>query len=323
MVKCREILGGDKMDNINDRLADVKYRIKEKERLNSLIRGIEVQKEELDYKRDELLKQLKKEEIDVEKLEGLSFINLFHMIKGDKNDRLYEERKEVLAAKLKYDEAVLEINKLNYEITGIRDKIDTLGNLEKEYEEIIREKEKLIKSGGYNELNELNNLIEKQIDLKNREKEINEALSAGYMVVDSLRQVQDSLDSAGNWGTYDILGGGLIATMAKHSRIDEARDEIDRTQSLLRKFHRELKDVGENANINIEIGSFLTFADYFFDGLFADWSVQNRINDAQDRTYETLSRVKELIGMLERDVNTTQSELKELEKEKIKIIEKA
>lgn len=311
------------MGNINERIADVKYRMKERERLNSLINGIEFQKGELDYKRNELFKKLKKEEVDVEKLEGMSFTNLFHTIKGDKSDKLYDERREALAAKLKYDEAVLEINKLNDEINGIRDKIRALGNLEKEYDEVIREKETLIKSGGFNELNKLNNLVEKQIDLKNREKEINEALSAGYMVIDSLNQVENSLHSAGNWGTYDMLGGGFIATMAKHSRIDEAKDEIDRTQSLLRKFHRELKDVGSTANINIEIGSFLTFADYFFDGLFADWSVQNRINDAEDRVSETLRRVHELMNMLEGDMRNTQSEFKKLDEEKIKIIEQA
>lgn len=311
------------MGSLNERLADVKYRMKERERLNSLVRGIESQKKELEYKRDELFKQLKKEEVDVEKLERLSLTNLYHVLKGDKNDRLYEERKEVLAAKLKYDEAVLDINRLNDEIADNRNKISALGDLEKEYEEIIREKENFIKSGSYSELKELNNIVEKQIDLKNREKEINEALSAGDMVIHSLMQVQDSLDSAESWGTYDIFGGGLIATMAKHSKIDEARDEIDRTQSLLRKFHRELKDVGENANINIEIGSFMTFADYFFDGLFADWSVQNSINDAQDRVYETLIRVQELESMLKRDMGITQTELKKLEEEKISIIEKA
>lgn len=311
------------MGSLNERLADVKYRMKERERLNSLVRGIESQKKELEYKRDELFKQLKKEEVDVEKLERLSLTNLYHVLKGDKNDRLYEERKEVLAAKLKYDEAVLDINRLNDEIADNRNKISALGDLEKEYEEIIREKENFIKSGSYSELKELNNIVEKQIDLKNREKEINEALSAGDMVIHSLMQVQDSLDSAESWGTYDIFGGGLIATMAKHSKIDEARDEIDRTQSLLRKFHRELKDVGENANINIEIGSFMTFADYFFDGLFADWSVQNSINDAQDRVYETLIRVQELVSMLKRDMGITQTELKKLEEEKISIIEKA
>lgn len=311
------------MGNINDRLADVKYRMREKERLNSLFRGMESQKRELEGKKDELFRKLKKEEVDVEKLEGISLTNLFHMIKGDKSDRLYEERKEAFTAKLKYDEAVEDIKKINDEMNELRDKIRAFGKLEIEYEELIREKENLIKSGGYNEINELNSIIEKQIDLKNREKEINEALSAGSMVVSSLNQVQDSLASAGNWGTYDMLGGGFIATMAKHSRIDEARDEIARTQSLLRKFHRELQDVGENANIDIEIGSFLTFADYFFDGLFADWSVQNRIHDSQDRVYETLSRVQQLTDMLERDMNLTRAELKKLENEKIKIIEEA
>ncbi|MDF2675204.1 MAG: hypothetical protein K0R09_3476, partial [Clostridiales bacterium] len=114
------------MFSINEKLVDIKYRIKERERLNSLILSIEAQKRELEHKQDELFRQLRKEEIDVEKLEGLSFTNLFHKIKGDKNDRLYDERKEALAAKLKYDEACLEINNLSKEIEGLRGKISGL-----------------------------------------------------------------------------------------------------------------------------------------------------------------------------------------------------
>lgn len=311
------------MDNINDRLMDVRYRMREKERLESLLAGMERQKSELEAKMEELLKSLKKEEVDVKKLEGISLINLFHIIKGDKGDRLYEERKEAIAAKLKYDEAVLDIKRINEEMNELGAKIRAFGNLKMEYEELIRDKEKLIQSGEYKETIEINSIIEKQIALRSKEKEIYEAISAGNMVINSLKHVQDSLDSAGNWGTYDMLGGGFIATMAKHSRIDEARDEIDKTQSLLRKFHLELQDVGENVKIDIEIGSFLTFADYFFDGFFADWSVQNRIHDSQDRVYETLSRVVQLKSILERDLNRTRAELKKLEDDKIKIIEEA
>jgi len=52
----------------------------------------------------------------------------------------------------------------------------------------------------------------------------------------SLYNVQKKLSSAGNWGLWDIFGGDMIATMVKHSKLNEAKAEISRVQSLLRNF---------------------------------------------------------------------------------------
>jgi hypothetical protein len=64
-----------------------------------------------------------------------------------------------------------------------------------------------------------------------------------------------------NWGTWDVIGGGLISTAVKHSRIDRARASAHQVQQLLRRFQRELGDVGATSDITIDIGSFATFAD--------------------------------------------------------------
>jgi hypothetical protein len=311
------------MSDINERIASVKYKMNEKERLRSLIASAEWQKEELQHKKDQLFRILKKEELDVDKLERVSFARLVHIIKGDNEDRLYEERKEALAAKLKYDEACAEVNNLSVEIDRLKGAAAELGNLENEYNNLIHEKEELIKSGGFKEHEELNRIMEEQVGLKSREKETLEAIGAGEQLTDSLRRVADSLSSAENWGVYDMLGGGMLATMAKHSRIDEARDEVEEAQSLLRRFHRELKDVGGTIDINVEIGSFLTFADYFFDGFFADWAVQSRINEASNKVDETLERVRNINYVLKADLRKTQRNYEELEKQRISIIENA
>ena len=49
----------------------------------------------------------------------------------------------------------------------------------------------------------------------------------------------------------------------------------------------------------VYIGEFATFADYFFDGLFADWYVQSRIHDAQDGVSEVRMRVLSALDRLE------------------------
>jgi len=44
----------------------------------------------------------------------------------------------------------------------------------------------------------------------------------------------------------------------------------------------------------LEIGDFLTFADYFFDGLIADWLVQSKIQDAKAQVENAIIQVRQI-----------------------------
>jgi hypothetical protein len=168
----------------------------------------------------------------------------------------------------------------------------------------------------------LSRIIEKQAEQKSIEKEVREARDAGYAVLDALNDIKRSLDSAANWGTWDMIGGGLISTMAKHSRLDDAKSEIDRAQWLMKKFHRELSDLGDSFDVSIDIGSFMTFADYFFDGFFVDWAVQSRIHDAQNQTANASMRISGLLGKLDNELKTIDAKIRDLKKQRVDIIEK-
>ena len=47
-------------------------------------------------------------------------------------------------------------------------------------------------------------------DIINDRKEINEAIVAGDMALNSLYAAQEKLNSASNWGFADLFGGGVI-----------------------------------------------------------------------------------------------------------------
>ena len=51
-------------------------------------------------------------------------------------------------------------------------------------------------------------------------------------------------------------------------------------------------------NRDIEIGGFLTFADFFFDGLLADILVQSKLRKAQEQIDEAISRVQDILSRL-------------------------
>lgn len=131
-------------------------------------------------------------------------------------------------------------------------------------------------------------------------REIQEAIIAGERALVSLKMAQDSLNSAKNWGIFDMLGGGLISTMIKHSKMDHASAYLEDAKRQLRTFQKEIRDVDVSLHFSIDRGDFLTFADYFFDGLIADYLMQAKIGEARRQTDEAIHQVTILLNDLRR-----------------------
>ena len=132
------------------------------------------------------------------------------------------------------------------------------------------------------------------------EKEKREAIEAGRRALNSLQTAKENLNSAKNWGLVDMFGGGFFTTMMKQSRMDQAKRNMDLAKLALRNFSKELKDVNIACNLNLDMGDFLTFADYFFDGFAVDWMVQERINKARNQVEEAIRRTEEALNQLQR-----------------------
>lgn len=131
------------------------------------------------------------------------------------------------------------------------------------------------------------------------EKEKREAADAGNRALRSLKAAQENLSSAKNWGIWDMLGGGFISTMAKHSKMDRAKENLAKARSDLKSFSRELQDVNMACHLDIETGDFLSFADWFFDGFVVDWMIQDRINQASRQVEEAIHRVERILKQLQ------------------------
>lgn len=129
-------------------------------------------------------------------------------------------------------------------------------------------------------------------------KELREAKAAGQEALDCLNRAADSLKSAGNWSVADMLGGGLITTFVKHSRMNDAEALVQQAKSALKRFRKELMDVENVAEFHIETGDFLAFADYFFDGIIADWLMHARINEARSQVEDARQKVMNIMKQL-------------------------
>ena len=113
-------------------------------------------------------------------------------------------------------------------------------------------------------------------------KEVQEAIRAGEQVLQSLYYEGEKLENAGKWGIFDMFAGGFFSGYMKHSRIKEAEALLEQAKTELQLFQKELNDVREALHLQIEIGDFLTFADFFLDGFITDYLVQSKISDARE-----------------------------------------
>lgn len=134
---------------------------------------------------------------------------------------------------------------------------------------------------------------------KDMTTEIYEAIDAGERSLRSLRQAQQYLNSAGTWGLFDMFGGNLITGLMKHSKINNASRSIEDARYDLRKFQKELKDV-DTLVPDVNVGDFLTFADFFWDGFVADIMVQSKISRGKRQVAEAISRVESILSQLKR-----------------------
>jgi len=125
--------------------------------------------------------------------------------------------------------------------------------------------------------------------------EMREAVEAGEKVLITLKAAQKELNSAGNWGLFDLFGGGLITDFIKHSRLNGAVKSMEQAKHDLRIFQRELQDVEIPMDLHVEVEGFLKFADFFFDGIVADYFVQSKIENAKKQLNDAVYQVESIL----------------------------
>ena len=304
----------DRLSQINLELKQLNETLARRARLEAQLADLEKQREERQARVEETARIFREEQEDVEQLEKGGLRALFLKLTGDREERLTKERREALTAKLQYDQARRDLEDLDRRVRRLLEEQDGLKADQARRDVLLEEKGALLKAGGGVDGTRLTQLDQQLDQLGYRLQEVEEALSAGQQARQALSEVLNSLDSAADWGTWDMLGGGLFTTMAKHDRIDEAQEGIGYAQRCLSRFRTELADVQEMEIPQVEMGQFATFADYFFDGLFADWMVQSRIREAQDGVSRVHMRVLNALNSLQRtrdDLNTRYSGLEQ------------
>ena len=305
---------------MGDLLMELRQKIEMKPSLEAKLRELQNQRREYDREVISLRVAFRKEQEDVEKLEGRSLANYFFQVVGKLDERKDRERREAYAARVKLDAAQRELSGIEADISEIQSQLGDVRIAQAQYQEELKKKYMALRASGTDAAEQIIALEEKIAALEAQKKEIQEAVSAGYSARSTADRILSELDSAEGWNTWDMFGGGgIITQMAKHSHLDSAQDLVSELQGKLRRFKTELADIQITANMQVNVEGFLRFADYFFDGLFVDWAVGDRIRqskssvtDARSQISRTLDKLNEMEKAADRGIASLKRELDEL-----------
>lgn len=227
---------------------------------------------------------------------GLGY--LFGTLFGDRQDRIADEQERLLKQKLQHEECAEALEPLQQDLAATRRELAELVNIEDQRVSLLAEKEQLLRSRDDELAAKLLDSGEQLAELVSLDREIQAAVTAGKFVLAHLEVCRVDLESARSWGRFDMCGGGPFSAIARHGKINEAREHVHQAQLCLRTFIRELRDVEPLfPDIPMSLEGFdglSSFADIFFDGLIVDWFVRSRLGTCIQRVDEADYKIRSI-----------------------------
>ena len=273
------------------------------------------------HEASEKLSDAKKRE--VEKLD-YGVTGFICWVLGTEAKRLAKARQELLSARLTLKVHRDAVGQTLQEVQRLEQEITALGNVEAEYRRLIDEKNRsLVEAGGENAkvLQELN---EREAELRATRDELQGAIEAGHAARRSLHRVQRDLDSATRWGIWDLIGGAFLATLSKHADLRAAKRAAESAHRDILRFQHELAGVDQRLRTKLDgFSGFTSTADYLLDGFLVDLFVQSKIAKAREACTDVEEKVLKAIYQCEFRLEEVEREIEEVAKRRRAVVERA
>ncbi len=273
-------------------------------------------------KLDELHNVLEKQYNDVKEIEGLSMKSLFAKVLGSKEKQIEKERQEYLQASLKYNDFKKQVEVLEFERNLLKKKIIDIKLFKNKLETLKKKREKELLLSNSDQGKELMKIVYKIDEFIRYKKEITEAIVAGNTSNQELNKLVTYLKKAKDWGSWDMASSNSRhSSYYKRGSIDNAQKAAQQAQRQLNRFQNELYDIGvRNQEFEINIGTFNSFIDIFFDNLISDWVIQQKIKNALGNVELTKDKVTRLTRDLENKLSHIKGDILDLEKAKDQLL---
>lgn len=264
----------------------------------------------------ELLSEIEKKQRDAKIVDINSFSSILTNLIGNYQKKINRHQRQLIELKLKYTKEKEHLKILEEELKALEEKIAELSQDTESYSKHYIRK-----------VNEISKDLPEEIKLKYLaleekrkalvEKEI--GMMTAYKIVeqimDNINSIQKSLDSAVKWIASDaFINKSTSDTDIKYTHFDTMAYEFAQLASRLRDLKKDLKDLGNfNTLIGIGIDNSLRIVDYWFDNLFTDLKVRDKIAEDQQQVNSLAYYVEKILLDLEGQLKILEMNLNEIE----------
>lgn len=291
---------GEQARQVQTELEAALEAVAEQERLTVRLQGVRASVEELAGVVAGARSELAQESADVARLESFSPTRIWAGLRGSREVDLAREQAEEQAASYAVAEAEARLAQARTSYDATQAALLDLGDVAARRERALAAQERLLRATDAASATALEAIATDLGTTRSQLTEVREALVAAQAALARLDEASLMLDRARSWSTYDtFFSGGLLTDMAKYDRMDQASTLMRAADSAMRRLSAELADVGMGAVGRVEVTELGRVFDVWFDNIFSDWAVRDRILDAGERTAaatHAVRRVRETLA---------------------------
>lgn len=300
-------------------LADIQEKIRRKKKAQNLLAHFTEEATRLNSIMEDRFKEYEVEKEEAEALQSATLTLLFYSLLGLKEEKLSKEESEALAAKAEYESAKAELDHVLARQVELRAEIRSLGNCERDYEEMVAEKKAWLMAKEVTVNAEVEALEAEKAAIVRDSKELKEAMESGQYALRVARSVMDALakaqylsrvDTRGPGGRYSVISAAIDAvhdTEIDHEkrntviRLDNSLQTLGR---YLQDFAAELKDV---ATLPMEhlpttrFGEGLILLDRWADGPISEIVVDVKLDHVREKMVPLMNKLTPIVEGLEKE----------------------
>ena len=316
-------------------LSELQEKIRRKKKAKNLLAHFTEEADRLNSVMEDRKKEYEQEQEEAEALQSATLTLLFYSLLGLKEEKLSKEESEALAAKAEYENAKAELDHVLARQVELRAEIRSLGNCERDYEEMVAEKKAWLMAKEATVNTEVEALEAEKAAIIRDSKELKEAMESGQYALRVARSVMDALAKAQYLSIKDTQAPrsghrGSLAASIRDTEIDhEKRNTIVRLDNsiqtlgrYLQDFAAELKDVSELPMEHLpttRFGEGLILLDRWADGPISEIVVDVKLDHVREKMVPLMNKLTPIVEGLEKEYAAREAACKEID-EKIREI---
>ncbi|WP_377641666.1 hypothetical protein [Oryzobacter terrae] len=241
----------------------------------------------------------RREEEDVDRLDGLGLTSLTSLLRGSRSADLRRERAEEEAARADLKSALARLQTVETQAEEVDRRLARLGDTATTREAAADAHARALVAVGGLEGAAVAAVLTELDEADAAVRELTRVRDAGARAATALDGARRELERAGSWSTFDAFGGGeLIGSAAKHQRMEGAGRFIVDAQDAFFDFASAVRDPGPVTRLrpDLGVGSVRSGLDIWLDDPVSDRTVHRSIARTAEQVEAAATFVRDALA---------------------------